>query len=150
MSRVSKFIFFTLIFLIILTLSYAVNRHFISGEEKPFYVELKIAIPNIYSEVANSIREGDYIIDTQGNRVFRIESVFIKPAEHPVETCDGHIVKAEHPIYKSAIITVKTVKPTKSLIVGYNRRTARIGAKLVIETPKVRFVGVVLSVEKGD
>ncbi|RLD15132.1 MAG: hypothetical protein DRI28_01550 [Caldiserica bacterium] len=150
MNKVSKLVFFTLIFLIILTLSYAVSKHFIAGKEKYSYVKLKIAIPNIYPEVAESIKEGDYIIDKQGNRIFKIESVFIKPAEHPVETCDGRIVKAEHPIYKSAIITVKTVKPTKSLIVGYNRRTARIGAKLVIETPKVRFVGVVLSVEKGD
>lgn len=150
MRSVSKIIFFTLIFLIIITLSYVLTRRFISGEEKDFSVRLKIAVPNIYPEVAESINEGDYIIDTQGNRVFIIESVFIKNAEHPVETCDGRIVKREHPILKSAIITIRSLKPSKSMIVSYNRRTLRIGAKIVMETPLVRFVGIVLKVERSS
>jgi len=72
----------------------------------------------------------------------------VKDAEHPVETSNGEIVKAPHPIFKSMILTVKSVNRSKKMVLSYNRVTVRVGGKIIFETDKVRFVGTILSLDK--
>jgi len=71
-----------------------------------------------------------------------------KYSEVPVETSDGRILKVSHPINKSLYLTVKSTKPSKKLVLSYNRVSVRIGGKIIFETSKTRFVGTILSLDK--
>lgn len=143
-----KILIYTLIFLIIVLSILIVNKKYIQGEEKSFYVVVTMSVSNILPEVADSINIGDYLIDNDGNKVFKVVDKIMKDAEHPVETSDGRILKTPHPIFKSLILTVKSTKPSKKLVLSYNRVTVRIGGKIIFETDKVRFVGTILSLNK--
>ncbi|MBC7194084.1 MAG: DUF4330 family protein [Caldisericia bacterium] len=143
-----KILIYTLIFLIIVLSILIVNKKYIQGEEKSYYVVVTMSVSNILPEVADSINIGDYLIDNDGNKVFKVVDKIMKDAEHPVETSDGRILKAPHPIFKSLILTVKSTKPSKKLVLSYNRVTVRIGGKIIFETDKVRFVGTILSLNK--
>lgn len=143
-----KIILYTLIFLIILFSFLVVSRRFLEGKEKGFYVIVKMSVSNVLPEVCDNLKVGDYLIESGGNKVFVIIDKVVKDAEHPVETSDGRIVKAPHPIFKSMILTVKSVNRSKKLILSYNRTTVRVGGKIIFETDKVRFVGTILSLDK--
>ncbi len=143
-----KIFLYTLIFLIITFSFLLISRRFLEGKEKGFYVIVKMSVSNVLPEVCNNLKVGDYLIESGGNKVFVIIDKVVKDAEHPVETEDGKIVKAPHPIFKSMILTVKSVNRSKKLILSYNRTTVRVGGKIIFETDKVRFVGTILSVDK--
>ncbi|MDI6860842.1 MAG: DUF4330 family protein [Caldisericia bacterium] len=143
-----KFIFYTLIFLIILFSILLVLRKYSEGKETSFYVVVKMSVSNVLQEVCDNVNIGDYLIDSSGNKIFVIIDKVVKDAEHPVETSTGEIVKSPHPIFKSMILTVKSVNKSKKLVLSYNRVTVRVGGKIIFETPKVRFVGVILSLDK--
>lgn len=143
-----KFIFYTLIFLIILFSILLILRKYSEGKETSFYVVVKMSVSNVLQEVCDNVNIGDYLIDSSGNKIFVIIDKVVKDAEHPVETSTGEIVKSPHPIFKSMILTVKSVNKSKKLVLSYNRVTVRVGGKIIFETPKVRFVGVILSLDK--
>ncbi|MGC8942919.1 MAG: DUF4330 family protein [Caldisericia bacterium] len=143
-----KIFLFTLIFLIIFLSILIVSRRYIQGKDSGFYVVVKMSVANILPEVADSINIGDYLIDSDGNKIFVIIDKVVKDSEVPVETSDGRILKVSHPINKSLYLTVKSTKPSKKLVLSYNRVTVRIGGKIIFETNKVRFVGTILSLDK--
>jgi hypothetical protein len=143
-----KIILYSLIFLIILFSFLLVFRRYIEGKEKGFYVIVNMSVSNVLPEVCDNLKIGDYLIESGGNKVFVIIDKLVKDAEHPVNTKDGKIVKAPHPIFKSMILTVKSVNRSKKLILSYNRITVRVGGKIIFETDKVRFVGTILSINK--
>ncbi len=143
-----KFLIFTLIFLIIIFSILISSKNLTKGKDEEFYIVVKMSISNVLQEVADSLSVGDYLIDSDGNKVFVIIDKFVRDAEVPVETSDGNIVKVSHPINKSIFLTVKSVKPSKKLVLSYNRVTVRIGGKIIFETNKVRFVGTILSLDK--
>jgi hypothetical protein len=143
-----KIILFTLIFLIIFFSILIVSKKYLQGKDSGFYVIVKMSVANILPEVADSINVGDYLIDSDGNKIFVITDKFVKDSDIPVETSDGRILKVPHPINKSLYLTVKSVKPSKKLVLSYNRVTVRIGGKIIFETNKVRFVGTILSLDK--
>lgn len=143
-----KIILFTLIFLIIFFSILIVSRKYSQGKDSGFYVIAKMSVANILPEVADSINIDDYLIDRDGNKIFIITDKFVKNSDIPVETSDGKILKVSHPINKSLYLTVKSVKPSKKLVLSYNRVTVRIGGKIIFETNKVRFVGTILSLDK--
>lgn len=137
-----------LIFLIILLSILIVSRKYIQGKDSDFYVIVKMSVGNILPEVADSINIGDYLIDSDGNKIFVVIDKLEKYSEVPVETSDGRILKVSHPINKSLYLTVKSTKPSKKLVLSYNRVSVRIGGKIIFETDKVRFVGTILSLDK--
>jgi len=137
-----------LIFLIILLSILIVNRKYIQGKDSDFYVVVKMSVGNILPEVADSINIGDYLIDSDGNKIFVVIDKLEKYSEVPVETSDGRILKVSHPINKSLYLTVKSTKPSKKLVLSYNRVSVRIGGKIIFETSKTRFVGTILSLDK--
>ncbi|HQJ56309.1 MAG TPA: DUF4330 family protein [Caldisericia bacterium] len=137
-----------LIFLIILLSILIVSRKYIQGKDSDFYVVVKMSVGNILPEVADSINIGDYLIDSDGNKIFVVIDKLEKYSEVPVETSDGRILKVSHPINKSLYLTVKSTKPSKKLVLSYNRVSVRIGGKIIFETDKVRFVGTILSLDK--
>lgn len=143
-----KFILYTLIFLIIVFSILLVSRKYSEGKERTFFITIKMAVSNVLPEVCDNLKIGDYLIDNSGNKVFVIVDKIVKDAEHPVETPSGEIVKSPHPIFKSMILTVKSVNKSKKLILSYNRITVRVGGKIIFETEKVRFVGTILSIDK--
>lgn len=143
-----KFILYTLIFLIIVFSILLVSRKYSEGKERTFFITIKMAVSNVLPEVCDNLKVGDYLIDNSGNKVFVIVDKIVKDAEHPVETPSGEIVKSPHPIFKSMILTVKSVNKSKKLILSYNRITVRVGGKIIFETEKVRFVGTILSIDK--
>lgn len=143
-----KIILFTLIFLIIFFSILIVSRKYSQGKDSEFYIIAKMSVANILPEVADSINIDDYLIDRDGNKIFIITDKFVKNSDIPVETSDGKILKVSHPINKSLYLTVKSVKPSKKLVLSYNRVTVRIGGKIIFETNKVRFVGTILSLDK--
>jgi len=59
-----------LIFLIILLSILIVSRKYIQGKDSDFYVVVKMSVGNILPEVADSINIGDYLIDSDGNKIF--------------------------------------------------------------------------------
>ncbi|HPC56716.1 MAG TPA: DUF4330 family protein [Caldisericia bacterium] len=138
----------TLIFLIIFLSILIVNREYIQGKDSEFYVIVKMSVGNILPEVADSINIGDCLIDSDGNKIFVVIDKSVKDSEVPVETSDGRILKVSHPINKSVYLTVKSIKPSKKLVLSYNRVSVRIGGKIIFETDKVRFVGTILSLDK--
>jgi len=138
----------TLIFLIIFLSILIVNREYIQGKDSEFYVIAKMSVGNILPEVADSINIGDCLIDSDGNKIFVVIDKSVKDSEVPVETSDGRILKVSHPINKSVYLTVKSIKPSKKLVLSYNRVSVRIGGKIIFETDKVRFVGTILSLDK--
>jgi len=137
-----------LIFLIILLSILIVSRKYIQGKDSDFYVIVKMSVGNILPEVADSINIGDYLIDSDGNKIFVVIDKIEKYSEVPVETSDGRILKVSHPINKSLYLTVKSTKPSKKLVLSYNRVSVRIGGKIIFETSKTRFVGTILSLDK--
>jgi len=137
-----------LIFLIILLSILIVSRKYIQGKDSDFYVVVKMSVGNILPEVADSINIGDYLIDSDGNKIFVVIDKLEKYSEVPVETSDGRILKVSHPINKSLYLTVKSTKPSKKLVLSYNRVSVRIGGKIIFETSKTRFVGTILSLDK--
>ncbi|HOC52486.1 MAG TPA: DUF4330 family protein [Caldisericia bacterium] len=137
-----------LIFLIILLSILIVSRKYIQGKDSDFYVVVKMSVGNILPEVADSINIGDYLIDSDGNKIFVVIDKIEKYSEVPVETSDGRILKVSHPINKSLYLTVKSTKPSKKLVLSYNRVSVRIGGKIIFETSKTRFVGTILSLDK--
>jgi hypothetical protein len=137
-----------LIFLIILLSILIVSRKYIQGKDSDFYVIVKMSVGNILPEVADSINIGDYLIDSDGNKIFVVIDKLEKYSEVPVETSDGRILKVSHPINKSLYLTVKSTKPSKKLVLSYNRVSVRIGGKIIFETSKTRFVGTILSLDK--
>lgn len=143
-----KFILYTLIFLIIIFSILLVYRKYSEGKEKTFYVIVKMSVSNVLPEVCDNLNVGDYLIDNSGNKIFVIIDKLVKDAEHPVETPSGEIVKSPHPIFKSMILTVKSVNRSKRLVLSYNRITVRVGGKIIFETGKARFVGTILSLDK--
>lgn len=143
-----KLFIFTTIFLIIIFIILISIKSLTKGEEKDFFVVVKMSVSNVLKEVADNINLGDYLIDSDGNKIFVVVDKYIRDAEVPVETSDGKILKVSHPINKSIFLTVKSVKPSKKLILSYNRVTVRIGGKIIFETDKVRFVGTILSIDK--
>lgn len=143
-----KFILYTLIFLIIIFSILLVYRKYSEGKEKTFYVIVKMSVSNVLPEVCDNLNVGDYLIDNSGNKIFVIIDKLVKDAEHPVETPSGEIIKSPHPIFKSMILTVKSVNKSKKLVLSYNRVTVRVGGKIIFETGKVRFVGTILSLDK--
>lgn len=143
-----KFILYSLIFLIIVFSILLVSRKYSEGKERTFFITIKMAVSNVLPEVCDNLKIGDYLIDNSGNKVFVIVDKIVKDAEHPVETPSGEIVKSPHPIFKSMILTVKSVNKSKKLILSYNRITVRVGGKIIFETEKVRFVGTILSIDK--
>ncbi|MCX8094815.1 MAG: DUF4330 domain-containing protein [Caldisericia bacterium] len=143
-----KIIIYSLIFLIIIFSILLLSRKFSEGKEKTFYVIAKMSVSNVLQEVCDNLKIGDYLIDSSGNKIFVIVDKIVKDAEHPVETSTGEIVKSPHPIFKSIILTVKSVNKSKKLILSYNRTTVRVGGKIIFETDKVRFVGTILSLDK--
>ncbi|HOK18299.1 MAG TPA: DUF4330 family protein [Caldisericia bacterium] len=143
-----KIFLFTLIFLIIFLSILTVSREYIQGKDSEFYVIAKMSVGNILPEVADSINIGDYLIDSDGNKIFVVIDKSVKDSEVPVETSDGRILKVSHPINKSVYLTVKSIKPSKKLVLSYNRVSVRIGGKIIFETDKVRFVGTILSLDK--
>lgn len=147
-NSMKKIFLFTLIFLIIFLSILIVSRKYIQGKDSGFYVVVKMSVANILPEVADSINIGDYLIDSDGNKIFVIIDKVIKDSEVPVETSDGRILKVSHPINKSLYLTVKSTKTSKKVVLSYNRVTVRIGGKIIFETNKVRFVGTILSLDK--
>lgn len=143
-----KFILYTLIFLIIIFSILLVLRNYSQAKEATHYVIVKMAVSNVLQEVCDNVNIGDYLIDSSGNKIFKIVDKIVKEAEHPVVTSNGEIVKSPHPIFKSMILTVKSVNKSKKLVLSYNRVTVRVGGKIIFETPKVRFVGTILSLDK--
>jgi len=143
-----KIILSILIFLIILLSILIVSRKYIQGKDSDFYVVVKMSVGNILPEVADSINIGDYLIDSDGNKIFVVIDKIEKYSEVPVETSDGRILKVSHPINKSLYLTVKSTKPSKKLVLSYNRVSVRIGGKIIFETSKTRFVGTILSLDK--
>lgn len=143
-----KFILYTLIFLIIIFSILLVYRKYSEGKEKTFYVTIKMSVSNVLPEVCDNLKVGDFLIDSSGNKVFIVIDKIVKDAEHPVATPSGEIIKSPHPIFKSMILTVKSVNRSKRLVLSYNRVTVRVGGKIIFETPKVRFVGTILSLDK--
>lgn len=143
-----KLFLYTLIFLIILFSALLVLRKYSQGKEPTFYVVVRMAVSNVLQEVCDNVNIGDYLIDNNGNKIFVIVDKIVKDADHPVQTSTGEIVKSPHPFFKSMILTVKSVNKSKKLVLSYNRITVRVGGKIIFETPKVRFVGTILSLEK--
>lgn len=143
-----KFILYTLIFLIIIFSILLISRKYSEGKERTFYITIKMAVSNVLPEVCDNLKVGDYLIDNSGNKIFVIVDKIVKDAEHPVETPSGEIVKSPHPIFKSMILTVKSINRSKRLVLSYNRITVRVGGKIIFETEKVRFVGTILSLDK--
>lgn len=147
-NSMKKIFLSILIFLIILLSILIVSRKYIQGKDSDFYVIVKMSVGNILPEVADSINIGDYLIDSDGNKIFVVIDKLEKYSEVPVETSDGRILKVSHPINKSLYLTVKSTKPSKKLVLSYNRVSVRIGGKIIFETDKVRFVGTILSLDK--
>ena len=147
-NSMKKIFLSILIFLIILLSILIVSRKYIQGKDSDFYVVVKMSVGNILPEVADSINIGDYLIDSDGNKIFVVIDKIEKYSEVPVETSDGRILKVSHPINKSLYLTVKSTKPSKKLVLSYNRVSVRIGGKIIFETDKVRFVGTILSLDK--
>ena len=147
-NSMKKIFLSILIFLIILLSILIVSRKYIQGKDSDFYVVVKMSVGNILPEVADSINIGDYLIDSDGNKIFVVIDKLEKYSEVPVETSDGRILKVSHPINKSLYLTVKSTKPSKKLVLSYNRVSVRIGGKIIFETDKVRFVGTILSLDK--
>ncbi len=147
-NSMKKIFLSILIFLIILLSILIVSRKYIQGKDSDFYVVVKMSVGNILPEVADSINIGDYLIDSDGNKIFVVIDKIEKYSEVPVETSDGRILKVSHPINKSLYLTVKSTKPSKKLVLSYNRVSVRIGGKIIFETSKTRFVGTILSLDK--
>jgi len=147
-NSIKKIFLSILIFLIILLSILIVSRKYIQGKDSDFYVVVKMSVGNILPEVADSINIGDYLIDSDGNKIFVVIDKIEKYSEVPVETSDGRILKVSHPINKSLYLTVKSTKPSKKLVLSYNRVSVRIGGKIIFETSKTRFVGTILSLDK--
>lgn len=147
-NSMKKIFLSILIFLIILLSILIVSRKYIQGKDSDFYVVVKMSVGNILPEVADSINIGDYLIDSDGNKIFVVIDKLEKYSEVPVETSDGRILKVSHPINKSLYLTVKSTKPSKKLVLSYNRVSVRIGGKIIFETSKTRFVGTILSLDK--
>lgn len=147
-NSMKKIFLSILIFLIILLSILIVSRKYIQGKDSDFYVIVKMSVGNILPEVADSINIGDYLIDSDGNKIFVVIDKLEKYSEVPVETSDGRILKVSHPINKSLYLTVKSTKPSKKLVLSYNRVSVRIGGKIIFETSKTRFVGTILSLDK--
>lgn len=140
--------------LMIILLVIAVGAKFaLSRSQEPASVETKtiqveFMVKDVRDATASVIKVGDTVREVKTNVVLgKVSDVKVVPSEVFVETADGKVVAAIHPVFYDVYMTVEGAGTASDNAVVIGNSEIRIGTALVLTTNLYSVTSTVVGIE---
>lgn len=139
--------------LVVLLIAAVVARFAISTRNKPTSIETKtiqamFLVKDVREATSSVIKVGDVVREVKTNVVLgEVTDVRVEPSQVFVDTADGRVVAATHPVFNDVYITVEGKGTASSNAVVIGNSEIRIGTSLVLTTNIYSVTSTVVGIQ---